>query len=77
MWQLRYSPPATAGIYRIPRGPAADVTAAIRRLGTNPYVFNAEAVPERANTWLLEVGEYHIVYEILDDVRQVVILRIE
>jgi mRNA-degrading endonuclease RelE of RelBE toxin-antitoxin system len=77
MWQLRYSPPAVAGLYRIPRGIAAVVTEAIKRLATNPYPFNAEPLPERANMYGIEVEDYSVVYEVVADQRIVIILRIE
>jgi mRNA-degrading endonuclease RelE of RelBE toxin-antitoxin system len=77
MWQLRYAPPAVAGLYRIPRGIAALVTEAIRRLATNPHPFNAEPIPERANMYRIEVEDYSVVYEVLAEQKIVIILRIE
>jgi mRNA-degrading endonuclease RelE of RelBE toxin-antitoxin system len=77
MWQLRYARSAVTGLYRIPRGTAALVTEAIKRLATNPHPSNAEPIPERANMYRIEVEDYSAVYEVLADQRIVIILRIE
>jgi mRNA-degrading endonuclease RelE of RelBE toxin-antitoxin system len=77
MWDLRYAPTAVTGIYKVPRGSAALVTEAIKQLRANPRPANAEPVPERNNTHRIEVEGYSVVYEVLDDQRQVVILRVE
>jgi mRNA-degrading endonuclease RelE of RelBE toxin-antitoxin system len=77
MRDLRYAPPAVNGIYRIQRGKAALVTEAIQRLRVNPRPSNAEPVPERSNTYRIEVEDYNVAYEVLDDQNLVVILRIE
>jgi mRNA-degrading endonuclease RelE of RelBE toxin-antitoxin system len=77
MWELRYAPTAVNGIYRVQRGTAALVTEAIRRLQQNPRPPNAEPILERANTYRIEVEGYSVAYEILDDKKQVVILRVE
>ncbi len=64
MWNIRYSPNATAGIHRVPRGPAANVTAAIRVLINDPYI--GEPVEDRPNTYKIKPEGYTVEYELIE-----------
>ncbi len=74
-WTIRMSPEAVQSLYQIPRGPAADVTAAIRRLAVTPTPFAAidSGLP---NTYLLPVSDYIIGYEVVHGNKVIKILWI-
>jgi mRNA-degrading endonuclease RelE of RelBE toxin-antitoxin system len=77
MWQIRYHPAATAGIYTIPRGPAALVTAAIRSLIKNPT--SGEVVEGKVNMYRIRPAGYTVEYEVraTQEPQVIVILNIE
>jgi hypothetical protein len=77
MWQIRYAPNATAGIHRVPRGPAAHVTAAIRALATDPRI--GEPVDERPNTYRIKPEGHIVEYELLEanDPQLILVLNID
>ena len=78
MWSLRYTTEATAGIYLIPRGPAATVTEAIRALQRVPVPYEATAEPtDRPNTYMLTVEGYTITYELVEQEQSIKILLVE
>ena len=78
MWTIHYMPAATVGIRRIPRGPAADVTAAIAALQRVPVPHSAIPDPTgRAHTYVITVADHTITYEILEQRRLIRILTIE
>lgn len=59
VWNLRYAPAATAGMRKIPRGPSAVVTDAIRALQRTPLPYLARPVPTgRSDTYELLVEGY-------------------
>jgi len=77
MWDIRYAPNATAGVHRVPRGPAANVTAAIRALINDPYI--GELIEDRANTYKIKPEGYTVEYELIKtgDPQLIIILSIE
>jgi hypothetical protein len=78
MWTIHYMPAATAGIRKVPRGPAADVTAAIASLQRVPI--HDTAIPDpigRANTYVVTVAGHVVTYEILAQRQLIRILTIE
>jgi hypothetical protein len=78
MWTIHYMPAATAGIRKVPRGPAADVTAAIAALQRVPIPNSATPDPTgRANTYVISVAGYNITYELLEAQRIIRILTVE
>lgn len=77
-WNLRYAPAATAGIRKIPRGPAAIVTESIRTLQRTPLPYVARPVPTgREDTYELLAEGYVVTYELVEQERLVRILAIE
>jgi hypothetical protein len=77
MWTLFYAPAASAGIRRVPRGPAADVTAAIGRLASTPLPFNAIPAPSRPDAYIIEVQGHLITYQMDAVQRSITILTVE
>jgi hypothetical protein len=78
MWTLYYAPAASAGIRRIPRGPAAEVTAAIGALQQDPMPFGVFPEPlGKLNSYVLLIGDYAVTYEIIQAGRIIRILTIE
>jgi mRNA-degrading endonuclease RelE of RelBE toxin-antitoxin system len=77
MWQIRYHPAATAGIYTIPRGPAAIVNEAIRSLVKNPTV--GEPVEGKVNMYRIRPAGYVVEYELNaeQEPQLIIILNIE
>ena len=77
MWQIRYHPAATAGIYTIPRGPATTVTEAIRELVKNPT--GGQPIEGRVNAYRIRVAGYNVEYELRteQEPRVIAILNIE
>jgi mRNA-degrading endonuclease RelE of RelBE toxin-antitoxin system len=76
-WTLRYSQEAVQGLYKIPRGKVARVTAAIAQLMVEPRPPDGQAVPDRPNTFSLFSDEYIVTYELIERARVVKILKIE
>ena len=64
-WQFRYAPAAIQGLYLIPRGIAAEVTAAIKALADNPQPPGCEAVPGRENTYRIMPAGHTVEYEVV------------
>jgi hypothetical protein len=77
MWQIRYSPRATAGIYTIPRGIAGNVSEAIKTLPQNPWV--GEQVEGRPDTYEIRPEGHLVRYELIEtsEPQVIVILTIE
>jgi plasmid stabilization system protein ParE len=77
MWQLRYSPKATTGIYTIRRGLAANVSEAIKALVKDPRA--GEPVIGRFNTYQIVSEGYTVMYELTesDEPQLIVVLSIE
>jgi mRNA-degrading endonuclease RelE of RelBE toxin-antitoxin system len=77
MWQIRYHPAATVGIYAIPRGPAAAVAEAIRELVKNPT--GGQPIEDRVNAYRLRVAGYTVEYELRteQELQVIAILNIE
>lgn len=77
MWQIRYSPRATAGIYTVPRGAAAKVSEAIKALVIDPR--SGEQVEGRLNTYRIKPEGHIVQYEVLDtgEPQLIVVLSIE
>ncbi|MCL4860853.1 MAG: hypothetical protein KJZ93_15660 [Caldilineaceae bacterium] len=78
MWTLRYTAEAIAGLYLIPRGPAAEVTAAIRALQRTPLPDMAGPEPTgKPNTYVLTVADHAVTYEVIEEGQIIKILLIE
>jgi len=77
MWQIRYSPRATAGIYLIPRGVAGNVSEAIKALLKDPRA--GEQVEGRLNTYQIKPEGHPIMYELIEtgEPQLIVVLSIE
>lgn len=77
MWQIRYSPKATAGIYMIPRGVAGNVSEAIKALLKNPRA--GEQVEGRLNTYTIVPEGHPVIYELIEagEPQLIVILNID
>lgn len=77
MWQIRYSPRATTGIYKIPRGAAGLVTAAIKALVNQPLI--GEPVTGKENTYKIQSGGYTVEYRLVEnhEPQLIVLLNIE
>jgi mRNA-degrading endonuclease RelE of RelBE toxin-antitoxin system len=77
-WELRLSPAAIAALYRIERGVARQVAAALEALATDPTIVNLqpdEGDPSRY--WFAVEGDYVIWLEILDERHAIRIIEIE
>jgi mRNA-degrading endonuclease RelE of RelBE toxin-antitoxin system len=78
MWNLRYTADAIAGMYSIPRGAAAEVTAAIRELQRIPLPYGASPEPTgKPNTYVITVADHTVTYELAEQDRIVRILTVE
>ncbi|HMN26574.1 MAG TPA: hypothetical protein PKE45_00360 [Caldilineaceae bacterium] len=78
MWTLRYTADAIAGLYLIPRGPAAEVTAAIRALAHTPLPDIASPEPTgKPNTYVMTVAGHIVTYELIEEGPIIKILLIE
>ncbi len=75
-WEVRYNRLAIQGIYKIPRGEAAVVTEAIRRLTNNPRPPGSEPIPERPNHYTITVADHVIAYEVQESERVIIFLQI-
>jgi mRNA-degrading endonuclease RelE of RelBE toxin-antitoxin system len=65
-WTIRAHRDAMAALYRIPRGDAAIVSGAIRRLEHIPRPADSQAFPDRPNTFAIEPAGHLVVYELLE-----------
>ena len=63
-WTVSTVPSALAEHYKIPRSPAAEVSAAISALGQIQQPPGCEEVEEHPNTFLIKANEYTIEYEL-------------
>jgi hypothetical protein len=78
IYTLRYTAEAVAGLYLIPRGPAAEVTAAIRALQRTPTPYVASPEPTgRPHTYTLIVADHTLTYQVNEESRVITILLIE
>ncbi|MEM7126698.1 MAG: hypothetical protein AAF702_10255 [Chloroflexota bacterium] len=73
-WTITVVPDARAEIYKVPRGKAADVTDAISALGKDPKPEGSEEIEEEPNIYKIQVGEYTIEYELIEQDKEVKIL---
>jgi hypothetical protein len=78
MWNLRYAPAATAGMRKVPRGVAANVTAAIGELQRIPLPYGATPEPTgKPNTYVISEAGYTITYEMVEVGQIVRVLSVE
>lgn len=78
MWTLRYTADAIADLYLIPRGPAAEVTTAIRALQRTPLPDIASPEPTgRPDTYVMTVADHTVTYEVVEEGQIIKILLIE
>ena len=75
-WVLYYTKAATQTIYGIPRGPAGEITTAIRSLSIDPRPPGYQTL-ERPNTYSMQDTGYTIIYELIEENRIIKILLIE
>jgi hypothetical protein len=77
VWQIRYSPRATAGIYTIPRGIAGNISDAIKALSKNPRA--GEPVQGRPDTYQIKPEGHLVMYEVIEtgEPQLIVVLTIE
>jgi hypothetical protein len=77
MWTITYTRLATQQSYAIPRGAAAEVTAAIMALSNNPLPVPAFPAPDLEHTYVLPVAGHYVTYELMESKRIIKILVIE
>ena len=69
-WELRLSREAIAALYRIERGVARNVSAALDALADDPTSANLQPDEEDASRyWIAVEGDYTIWLEIIDAIR--------
>jgi hypothetical protein len=78
MWTIYYAPAAIAGMYKVPRGVAAEVTAAIADLQHEPIPTAATPDPTGlAHTYAILVAGHTLTYEIIEAMHAVRMLAVE
>lgn len=67
MLTVRFTIEAMQELYRVPRGPAAQITEMIEYLRLDPYPPTSTAVDEMEGTYQLTIAEYVLEYQVRDD----------
>ena len=75
-WTISIVPSAMADAYRLPREAAATVTKAIAALGSDPKPQGYESIEDEPDTYMIQVGENVVEYELLEDDKLVRVLVI-
>jgi mRNA-degrading endonuclease RelE of RelBE toxin-antitoxin system len=76
-WTIRLTPLALNGLYSVPRGPAANVSATLRGLAQAPILLKASPAFGLPDTYTVEESGFVITYEVQTAQRIVLILTIE
>jgi hypothetical protein len=76
-WTILYAKSATEDVRKIPRGPAAEVTAAISSLASVQRPYAAFPSLDRPTVYILPAAGYYVNYELNEQERIVRILTIE
>lgn len=63
-------------IAALPRQEQARVVAAIARLADNPRLVPARKLAGADNAWRIRVGVYRVLYQVVDDMLVIVVVRV-
>ena len=75
-YQVEFSPSAAREFRKLSAAARASLAPKIDLLARNPRPSGTKKLVGEKNGWRLRVGDYRIVYEVLDKERKAVVLRI-
>jgi mRNA interferase RelE/StbE len=75
-YRVELAPAAQRGLKKLPREIKERLTSSILALCDDPQPAGARKVTGQENTWRIRVGPFRIIYDIYDDLRLVVVLKV-
>ena len=76
-YRVELAPTAQRELRRLPRQVAARLGGQIESLSTNPRPHGARKVRGQESAWRIGIGSYRVIFDIDDDHRLVVILKVD
>jgi len=76
-YRVELAPTAQRELRRLPRQVAARLAGPIESLSTNPRPNGARKVRGQESAWRIRIGSYRVIFDIDDDHRLVVILKVD
>lgn len=74
-YRVEFTSSAAREVKKLPRPARERVLVAIETLAANPRPSGSTKLVGEGTAWRLRVGDYRIIYDVLDDVLTVVIVR--
>ena len=75
-YSIRYTESASRSLRKLERGIQARVAARILALADNPYPPGTRKIAGGERAYRIRVGDYRVVYDVLEDAIVVLVLRI-
>jgi mRNA interferase RelE/StbE len=75
-YSIRYTESASRSLKQLERGTQARITARILALADDPYPPGTRKIKGEQHAYRIRVGDYRVVYDVLEDAVVVLVLRI-
>jgi mRNA interferase RelE/StbE len=75
-YSVRYAESAARSLKKLPRGPQVRIAARIEGLAENPHPPGTRKMTGEAHAYRIRIGDYRVVYDVLEDAIVVLVLRI-
>ena len=76
-YRVELAPAAQRELRRLPRQVASRLAGPIESLSANPRPQGVRKVRGQESTWRMRVGSYRVIFDIDDDQRLVVVLKVD
>ena len=75
IYKVEFTRAAEKQVRKLPRGMQERVVAAVGSLELNPRPVGCKKLVGKDTTWRIRVGDYRVIYDVLDDVLLVTVVR--
>jgi mRNA interferase RelE/StbE len=75
-YSIRFVESAARSLKKLPVGPRVRIAARIEALADNPYPPGTRKMTGEEHAYRIRIGDYRVVYDVLDDAIIVLVLRI-
>ncbi|MFZ0913203.1 MAG: type II toxin-antitoxin system RelE/ParE family toxin [Candidatus Korobacteraceae bacterium] len=75
-YSIRFVESAARSLKKLPAGPRLRIAARIEALADNPYPPGTRKMAGEEHAYRIRIGDYRVVYDVLDDAIIVLVLRI-
>lgn len=75
-WTVRFKPSAARAFEKLPRPIQERIAATVRELSENPWPTGVQKLAGAEGLWRVRVGDFRLVYEVVEESRTVMVARI-